>query len=384
MNQIELVLSDEARNKFFYTLIHVTGRCVSATEGAHMQAIDKHTFEGGCRKKGTPEYVLIPADGRFGMSFKSNVLFFDITVDETVSDSFIHHSRPLQDVITRKKVVTARWRPNDSFGEADVVGLINEVHGRHGNPKMWTHMCYDWVQRGEVSGTIDHLFFTDELGQKIVDSIEKFMSKQERFKKFDRIFKRTYLLQGPPGTGKTSLIRAVAKHFQRDLYVLNMGDPGVSEQIVDLVQKVPPNSVLAIEDMDRYFRNGEPIDTNFTTSGILNSIDGILSASNGLVTFITANHPEQLPSAIVRQGRVDEVIHFNGTVTPEQFEAAFRAVVDDVEPEMALYEIVRVQKLTMADVMECLFSGETPEERLKIARTIRRSRRFESDSSMFL
>jgi hypothetical protein len=172
-----------------------------------------------------------------------------------------------------------------------------------------------------------------------------------------------------------------------------MTSPHIGEQVIDLVQKVPPNGVMAIEDLDRFFRDGEPVDTDLTTSGILNAIDGFLSASNGLVTFITANHPENLPSALLRQGRVDEVIRVDGTVTPEQFQAAFRAVVEGevvcassrtVEPEAALYEIVRVQKLSMADVMEVLFSGETPEERLKIARTITRSRRFEPDSTMFL
>jgi hypothetical protein len=388
---IELTLSDDGRNKFFYTLVHVLGHTLNACrarpfEDSHMQVVDKHQFTGGSLKKSTPEYVSIPAEGRFSMTFKSNVLFFDIVVDNTVSDSVVLHQRPMQDVITRKKRVTAYWQPNSSFGESDVVQLINEVQGRHGNAKIWTHSMYDWVQRGEVSGTIDNLFFSDELGQKLVKSIEKFMSKQERFKKFDRIFKRTYLLQGPPGGGKSSLIRAVAKHFNRDLYVLNMADPSVAEMIVDLVQKVPPNSVLAIEDLDRYFRNGEPVDTRFTTSMILNAFDGVLSASNGLVTFMTANHPENLPPALVRQGRVDEVVRVDGTVTPEQFQTAFCAVVDEegVEPESALYEIVRVQKMSMADVMEILFTGDTPEERLQIARSITRSRRFEPDSSMFM
>lgn len=389
MKQIELRLSDEGRDKFFYTLVHVLQKNVIAVgERARMHAVDKHVFEGGNRKKSTPEFVLVPSEGRFYLSFKSSFLFFDITPDESVSDSHkLHHPQSMEDVIVTKKTVTISWNAStEIFGEADVVHLINEVYGRHGNPKVWTHSCYDWVQRGELSGSIDHLFFSDELGQKIVTSIENFMSKQERFKKFDRIFKKTFLLQGPPGTGKTSLIRAIAKHFHRDLYVINMSDRTIGEQILDLVQKVPPNSIVAVEDLDRFFENGETTaEASMTTSAMLNVFDGFLSASNGLITFITANHPEHLPSALIRQGRVDEVIYVDGNVTLEQFEASFRAVVeDDVEPEPALYEIVRVQKLTMADVMSVLFTGDTPEDRLKIARSIKRSRRFASDSSMFV
>lgn len=384
--KIELRLSDEERDKFFYTLIHVAKHTVTPVGRAHMHAVDKHVFEGGHRTRVTPEYVLIPSEGRFYSTLKGRIFFFDITPDESVGDShMVHHLMHMRDVIVSKKTVTISW-DESAITEAEVIQLINDIYGRHGNPKVWTHSCYDWVQRGELSGSIDHLFFSNELGRKLVASIENFMSKQERFKKFDRTFKKTYLLQGPPGTGKTSLIRALAKHFNRDLYVINMSDKNVGDQIMELVQKVPPNSVLAVEDLDRFFENGEVnTESSMTTSAMLNIFDGFLSASNGLITFITANNPERLPSALVRQGRVDEVIRVDGNVTPEQFDAAFRAVLESEEdPEPRLYEIVRVQRLTMADVMSILFTGETPEERLKIARSIKSSRRFSDDSSMFV
>ena len=44
------------------------------------------------------------------------------------------------------------------------------------------------------------------------------------YKEHSISYKRGYLLYGPPGTGKTSIIKAIASHFDYDIYIINMNN----------------------------------------------------------------------------------------------------------------------------------------------------------------
>ena len=51
-------------------------------------------------------------------------------------------------------------------------------------------------------------------------------------------------------------------------------------------------------------------ETPVSLSTILNSLDGLLTPE-GLVFFITTNHPEKLDKALIRPGRIDLIKEFN-------------------------------------------------------------------------
>ncbi|KAK3698076.1 hypothetical protein LTR37_017125 [Vermiconidia calcicola] len=62
-------------------------------------------------------------------------------------------------------------------------------------------------------------------------------------------------------------------------------------------------------------RHGNPnrqARTGVSLSGLLNAIDGV-ATHEGRVLIMTTNHPEQLDSALVRPGRVDQRVEFNLT-----------------------------------------------------------------------
>jgi hypothetical protein len=376
---MELLCDQADRNRFFYTLIHKMGVVVTPCYSKSVfVAVDEHNLTGKGRTSSVPNYVQVPREGTFEFTYKSRHVRVTISPEADITTTHYIGGRDDGEDIARMTRTVFSCTDNEV-----VLKLISDVrsHKKPGTTQLFSQRGWDWMDRGDISASLDSLFYPSDIN--ITRSIDAFLSKRARFERFNRPFRRTYLLEGPPGTGKTSLIRAVAKHYERNLYMLDMSDPNINEAVISLLSRVPPDSVIALEDLDRYFKDSETTtNTTMNLSVLLNAIDGVMSCANGTIIFVTANNPDRLPNVLTRSGRVDEVVHFDGSVSRDQFDRACRTV-GEIEPEDALFEIVRVQKLTMADVMEVLFSGDTPADRLKIARGIKRSRNFMSDLSMF-
>ncbi len=114
------------------------------------------------------------------------------------------------------------------------------------------------------------------------------------------------MLYGPPGSGKSSTIKAIAGHFKKDLYILDLSDKDLTDPVLlALVSNVPNKGILLIEDIDAAFvaRDSEA-SKGISFSGLLNALDGVAS-KDGRITFMTTNHIEKLDPALIRPGRVD-------------------------------------------------------------------------------
>ncbi|KAG5527394.1 hypothetical protein RHGRI_028319 [Rhododendron griersonianum] len=129
-----------------------------------------------------------------------------------------------------------------------------------------------------------------------------------------------YLLYGPPGTGKSTMIAAMANLLSYDVYDLELTAVLSNATLKRLLNRIPCNSILVIEDIDcsseitnQREKNGEgdekmeKIFERVTLSGLLNCIDGLFSANDGgrLMVF-TTNHVEAIDSALLRRGRMDK------------------------------------------------------------------------------
>lgn len=149
----------------------------------------------------------------------------------------------------------------------------------------------------------------------ILDDISKFWESEETYKKYERVFRRNYLLYSAPGTGKTSLINIMAKDLieKYNGIVISISNRVELECFVDAVRnirKIEPDRkiIVIIEDIDNFISNGTQ-STDLDTY-LLNILDGNMKIS-GMVTIATTNFIERIEQRYKnRPSRFDRVIEF--------------------------------------------------------------------------
>ncbi len=56
-------------------------------------------------------------------------------------------------------------------------------------------------------------------------------------------YRRGYLFYGPPGSGKTSYIYALAGYFQYNICLLNLNEPGLTDERLGILLNTLPSQV---------------------------------------------------------------------------------------------------------------------------------------------
>lgn len=167
----------------------------------------------------------------------------------------------------------------------------------------------------------DTVILNSEKKAEIVKLIEEFYTSREWYKKRGIPYKLVIVLYGPAGTGKSSIIKALARKFNKNLnliYLHQMTDNSFPASI----EAVEQDSFIAIEDFDTVSSIGtrtkpkeekNPFQIDLSDGGlnlttVLNTLDGIAEL-NGQVIFMSTNHLEKIDGALIRTGRVDAKIH---------------------------------------------------------------------------
>lgn len=162
------------------------------------------------------------------------------------------------------------------------------------------------------------LIFSESLRHNIETSIMTPIKHTAMCREHKIPLKRGILLSGPYGTGKTLTANVVAKAcVDNNWTFIYVDDVGDLEHAILFARQYQP-AVIFAEDIDRAV-TGERTDE---MDKILNTIDGVDTKTNEVMVILTTNHLENINAAMLRPGRLDNVIN----VEPPDAEAVEKLV----------------------------------------------------------
>jgi ATP-dependent Zn protease len=167
--------------------------------------------------------------------------------------------------------------------------------------------------------TFTNIYLKNNLEKTIFNIINDFKNSENWYKELDLSYTIGFLLYGPPGTGKTSIIKAIANVFEKDIWYFDLSKINSSSEFDTLTSKINyETSLIVFEDIDTMTNiinsrllditntdndNNKPND-KLTLGHILDFLDG-LQENHGRIVIMTSNHSEKLDKALIRPGRID-------------------------------------------------------------------------------
>lgn len=204
----------------------------------------------------------------------------------------------------------------------------------------WHALHQYWMMRSLIRArSIDSVILPENTKDRLMGDLREFLGADTKqwYREHGIPHKRGYLFHGVPGSGKTSLIQALAGHFEYNVCYIHLTHPHLTDDSLRAaVNQAPKRSLLVIEDIDAIFgrdREKRLKDSNLTFSGLLNSLDGVGKAE-GQIFILTTNHRERLNPALIRNGRADVHVEFTNA-SDQQIAGMFTRFYQFSSPKLA-------------------------------------------------
>lgn len=257
-------------------------------------------------------------------------IWYDLKVDENAKTFQVIEILTLA-FLTRDRTVIGRFVSEALDAATQDRGTI-DVHHRSTN---------GWSAIARVKRPIETVFANAGMKSALLDKVAWFLANEAWYVRRGLNYKLVILLHGAPGTGKSSLIQAVASHFNRDLYCI--------DNLLALGPEIGrfKNGILAIEDIDTLGALKREASQQVVPNGVgsagaatpkmllhsvLNTLDG-LATPHGLITIVTTNHLDALDPAMVRSCRIDLQLEAT-TLDFAAFREMLASYYDGAQPTM--------------------------------------------------
>jgi hypothetical protein len=204
-----------------------------------------------------------------------------------------------------------------TIGTRDSVSEVSSMflHSSDFNPKsiwdlVWSKSegCIDVQQTDQSYKTFMFNTYNLDIGNQFGSSqrrIQKFIESNRKF--IDMGYERSYLFVGPPGAGKSTMSQKFAHAFSNKIIqftpmvILKISDISVSNLINEAEAEV-----ILIDEMDKLFSEL----SQYNQGLMLARIEKLRRCRPGLITIFTANNINKFPTAMLRPGRIDDIIEF--------------------------------------------------------------------------
>lgn len=221
---------------------------------------------------------------------------------------------------------------------------------------------FEWKTVGSKElRSFESVILKDGQKEHILKDIQTFRRREHWYSIRGIPYRRGYLLYGPPGTGKTSLVQSVASKVNMNVAIISLSGSMDDENFNVLLQEVPRNSILVMEDIDHCVikdPNSENDTSNakISMSGLLNALDGVV-AQEGSMVFMTCNDVNRIQPALLRPGRIDMKMEL-GYANKTQINKMFWRFMGEDDIETSNQDVTDVEVENEKKKLKIVYSEE--------------------------
>jgi chaperone BCS1 len=289
--------------------------------------------------------------GTYNLTFKNTIMIFEYNKEgnfKGCSHEIRYYSRIIiscncEDILKEFVKVVAEDRDVNLNDNLNI--YVPETHG-------------EWIKYQEIPNrSLASIYIDEKDKSKILNDIKSFTEAEDEYNKFGIPYKRCYLFSGIPGSGKTSFIKAICREIGYNLSILAVSKKFDNEGLMWSMSSITERSILLLEDIDCLFQKRDVTGDNpsLTFSNFLNILDGVLY-KHGCIIFLTTNHPEKLDHALLRIGRIDQVLEFSYPKKKE-IKRLFCDINNDESDESfnKFYDTIKNKNIPMSAIVNFLF-----------------------------
>ena len=215
---------------------------------------------------------------------------------------------------------------------------------------------------------------------RVIEGIQLFWKRRQRFLDRGILYKRGILMWGPPGSGKTATLALLVEDLiRKGGIVLLVQNPGLVVAALRQLRKIEPTRplIIVLEDV-------EEIINQYGEHNLLALLDGEHQTDN-VVNIATTNYPELLGARIInRPSRFDEVVKI-GMPSPQMrrqyLEHVLRSETEEYDIHLWVQETEGMSIAHLKELVVAVTCLEQPYEeviaRLKTMKTAPKSKMFE-------